>query len=428
MSTPGPEAAETPAASPWVSPPAAVDEVTRLLEAAAYFPIFNVHNSAIPNDTVPLLPIATQTLGQALFTAVNVNEVLHRFEVETWMGPQGPTAANWISSRDVANVTIRFTPIPDDYSPSPGVSPRPTLLNPFKSQRVTMLNGQLSFQDRKVSGVQAFGSGRTFPVAGGSGSLNLGAVIDVLEGFGALYGLSDETLPGATMVINGFITPPNDLALSLILRVMDPDGQLAASVPVPPLVKAAPTPQGSGVFMFFLGEADPRRPTRILYGPGGTPSGAQTFENLRSIRIGFNEESLHSSTRKGPIAGTASAMLSCNLANQSTVTQAQTTASVFRFHDSQGRSLGSLAANMVEGRAFRTYLPGASSYPVFRLGGFGPFSQGSGVFAGAQGMMSMNGVISVYPPTLSNLYVLRFEDPEGRFQDRLQGAGLTGFG
>jgi hypothetical protein len=420
MARPRATAASRPTAIPPVFPPGTVDEVTRLLAAAAYFPIFNVHNPVIPNDTVALFPIATQTLGKALFTAVNVNEALRRFEVVTQAGTQGLTAINRISSEDIANVTIRWTPIPSSYAPSPGVSPPPTLLNPFASQRFTMLNGQLSFQDRRVSGVQAFGSGRTFPIGGGS--LNIGAVIDVLAGFGALHGLPDATLPGATMVINGYITPPNDLALNLILRVMDPHGRLAAGAPVPPLVRAAPTPAGSGTFMFFLGEADPRRPIRLLYGPaGGAPIGAQIFESLRLVQIGFDKESLQSSTLQGSIVGTASTVLYCSFENELTVTPAQTTGGVFSFSDLQGRSLGSVFANMVEGRAFRTALPGAP-HPVFRMGGFGPLIQGTGAFAGAAGMMTVNGVISAFPPALSNLYVLRFEDPDGRLQDQLQRA------
>jgi len=416
-----------PLASPPVFPPGATPgieksgEVTRLLQAAAYYPIFNVHNPAIPNDTVPLFPIAKQTLGQALFTAVNVNEQLQRFDVVTEMGPQGLQAFNAISSDPVANVTIRWTPIPDNYAPSPGISPPPTLLNPFTTQRFTMLNGQLSFQDRRVSGISAFGSGRTFPIGGGS--LNIGAVINVLQGFGALYGLTDETLPGATMVINGFITPPNDLALNLVVRVMDPNGQLATSTPVPPLVKAGPTPAGSGTFMFFLGEADPRRPMRLLYS-GGEPIGAQMFENLRLVRIAFDKETLQSSTQPGPIVGTASSLLYCSFQNEGTVTTAQSTGGVFRFHDTQGRDLGSLFINMIEGRAFRTLLRGAP-WPVFRLGGFGPFLNGTGSFAGAAGMMTVNGVISAFPPTLSNLYILRFLDSGGRLQERLQGTGLV---
>jgi hypothetical protein len=402
-------------------------EVTRLLKQAAYFPIFNVHNPAIPNDTVPLLPFATNTLGQALVTAVNVNEELRRFDVVTQAGPQGLTARNRIGSNGVANVSIRWTPIPEGYAPSPGVSPPPTLLNPFASQRFTMLNGQLSFQDRRVSGVQAFGSGRTFPVPGRAGSLNIGAVIDILQGSGALYGLSDETLPGATMVINGFITPPNDLALNLMVRVMDPSGQLAARGPIPPLASPEKIPAGSGVYMFFLGETDPRRPMRLLYGPGGAPIGAQVIENLRLVGIDFDVEtaaSLQSRTVEGPIVGTASAILYCNFQDQLTVVPAQTTGSIFSFHDSQGRSLGTVCANMIEGRAFRTYLPGAP-YPVFRMGGFGPLLRGTGAFAGINGMMSVNGVVSAFPPTLSNLYVLRLEDPVGRFQDQFQGAANT---
>jgi hypothetical protein len=402
-----------------------IDGVTRLLARAAYFPIFNVHSDAsdaLPNQPVPLLPIATETLGPLLLTAINVNEELHRFEVVTKLGPQGLTASNRISDETMANVSIRWTPIPESYAPAPGVSPPPTLLNPFTSQRFTMLNGQLSFHDRKASGIQAFGAGRTFPVAGAFGSLNIGAAIDVLGGFGALFGLTDETLPGATMVINGFITPPQSLALNLILRVMDPNGRLAAKAPIPPVVRSGPTPAGSGVFMFFLGEPDARRPIRLLDGPPGeAPSGAQLFENLRLVQIDFDPESLQSRTEPGEIVGTASATLLCSFANQFTVTTAQTTEGVFTFRDSRGRALGSVSANMLEGRAFRTYLPGAP-YPVFRIGGFGPLLGGTGAFAGVRGMMSVNGVVSAFPATISNLYVLRFEDPDGRLQSRLGGA------
>ena len=400
-----------------------IGEVTRLLQKAAYFPVLNVHDPAIPNDTVPLLPVATQTLGQALFTAVNVNEQLQRFDVVTEMGPQGLQAYNAISADSVANVTIRFTPIPDNYAPSPGVSPPPTLLNPFVSQRFTFVSGQLSFQDRRVSGIHAFGSGRTFPAGGGR--LNLAAVINVLQGFGGLYGLTDGTLPGATMVGNGFITPPRDLALNIVVRVMDPNGQLTTSTPVPPLARVGPMPTGSGTFMYFLGEADPRRPMRLLYGTRGAPIGAQMFENLRLVRIAFDRETLQSSTQPGPVVGTASSLLYCSFQNENTVTTAQTTGGVFSFRDLQGRSLGSLFINMVEGRAFRTLLPGAP-WPVFRLGGFGPFVNGTGSFAGATGMMTVNGVVSAFPPSVSNLYILRFLDTGGRLQDRLQAAGFVG--
>ena len=54
--------------------------------------------------------------------------------------------------------------------------------------------------------------------------------------------------------------------------------------------------------------------------------------------------------------------------------------------------------------------------PVFRFGGFGPFLGGTGPFRDAVGMMSLNAAISVFPRTLSNLYVLRVSDVDGRFR------------
>jgi hypothetical protein len=57
--------------------------------------------------------------------------------------------------------------------------------------------------------------------------------------------------------------------------------------------------------------------------------------------------------------------------------------------------------------------------PVFRFGGYGFFSGGSGFFKGASGMMALNAAISVFPRTLSNMYVLRFDDPDHRFRARL---------
>jgi hypothetical protein len=388
-----------------------IGDVSRLLQAAACFPMFGLHDPSIPSDTVPLLPIAARMLGKALFTAVNVHERLQRFDVVSDMGPEGLRAHNALGSDPVADITTRWAPIPDHYVPSPGVSPPPTLLNPFTSQRFTLLNGQIGFRDRKVTGLQVFGTGRTFPIGGGA--LNLGAVIDVFQGTGALHGLSNGSLPGATLVIDGVIRPPNDLAFSLVMRVMDPEGQLTTAAPAPPLATAEPMPAAAGTVMTFLGEADPRRPMRLLYGSGPAPIGAQIFENLRLVRIGFDKETLQSSTQPGPIVGTASSLLYCSFQNENTVTTAQTTGGVFSFHDLQGRSLGSLFINMVEGRAFRTWLPGAP-YPVFRMGGFGPFVNGTGSFAGARGMMTVNGVVSAFPPTLSNLYTLRFLDGGAR--------------
>lgn len=70
---------------------------------------------------------------------------------------------------------------------------------------------------------------------------------------------------------------------------------------------------------------------------------------------------------------------------------------------------------MVEGWAFRTRL-NDHPIPVYRMAGFGPLISGSGWFKNIDGMMSMNSIVSVFPRTLSNLYVFRVHDPEGKFR------------
>src|SRR5206468_3790841 len=82
------------------------------------------------------------------------------------------------------------------------------------------------------------------------------------------------------------------------------------------------------------------------------------------------------------------------------VSPIQTTNGVFSFFDREGKTLGTVNANMIEGRAMRTELEGAPM-PVFRFAGFGPLLGGTGFFDGADGMMSMNSVVSVFPRALS---------------------------
>ena len=407
-----------------------IGEVTELLKAAAYFPIFNVPSPAERPDPVYLFPsLQDIPILNQLWIAVRVHEQLHRFEVivEPPAEGRGLTAINRVGE-PVALVQIRFTPIPEDFQAAPNVLPPvPQILNPFRSQRVCMLDGQLDFQDAARSGIRAFGCGRTFPgTAGGQPVLYLGAVIDVLEGLGALAGLPDATFPGATMVINGFIQPQQgNLRLNLLIRVMDPQGKLKATGPLAPL-QPIPDPDPTAVFMYFLGEPDPSRPVQLITGPDGQPIGSHVFEKLRLIRIAFNvggAQDMHSVSQEGPVVGTVGAVLHFTPLNPQPIQPIQTTDGVFTFVDLEGRQLGTVQANMVEGRAFRTNLPGAPM-PVFRFGGFGPLLGGTGEFANATGMMSMNSAISVFPRTLSNLYALRIEDPTGSLRTRLAGSGL----
>jgi hypothetical protein len=346
-------------------------------------------------------------------TAVEVNEELHRFEVivDETCGGNGLQAVNHVGE-PVANVHIRFTPIPWNFEAAPNRYPPPTLLIPFISQRVSMLDGALTFKDAAQSGFKAFGTARTFPAReGGKNVLRIGAVIEVLEGLGEFNGLT------GAFVINGYISPPPDLALNLMVRIMDPQGRLKSNSTIAPL-KELPDPDPAAVFMYFLGEVDPDKPVKLNVAPDGHILGSQVHERLRLVHIDYDVGSAsgpRSSTKEGPIVGEVSATLHFNPLAPTPVSPIQTTNGVFTFFDKEAKTIGTVNANMVEGRAMRTELEGAPM-PVFRFGGFGPILGGTGFFKDADGMMSMNSAISVFPRTLSNLYIFRFYDPQAHLR------------
>ena len=271
-----------------------IERVSTLLKSAAYFPIFNIHDPGRQNQVNELIP------GLPFFVrSVNVNEQLHRFDIHVERSACGLRAANRVGEA-VASVQIQWTPIPDFYAPSAGVQPPPWLLNPFMSQRFTMLNGQLSFNDPGQSGVHAFGAGRTFPATeGGQGVLRVGAAIEVLEGLGRFRGLQ------GAFCINGYIQPPENLGLNLMIRMMDP-GRVLHAQPRPAItpILPIPDPDSNAVFMMFLGEVDPSAGVELIPSPDGQGFiGSHVNELLRLVRFSFDLNTpagLRSITEEGP--------------------------------------------------------------------------------------------------------------------------------
>lgn len=384
-------------------------EVTHLLKDAAYLSIFSMPDSARPNK--PIL----SPRGEII--AVEVNEDLHRFDitVEQPNSKSGLRAINRIGQR-VARVHIRWTPIPDDFEAAPGREPPPTPLDPTRSQRFAMLDGDFKFDDAKHSGFRGFGTGRTFPIAiAGKPQLRIGAVVNILEGYGRLSGFN------GTVVVNGYIDPPNALALSLMARIPDPSGKLH-SRRISSTFRELPNPDPNTVFLAFLGETNPGEPTTLNIGPGGQMLGSNVHELLRLVEFDLDVKGgggIRTSTATGPIVGKLDGTLVFNPLGPPTAAPVpfQTQNGIFNFFDRNGESIGTLKANIVEGRAFATQLAGAPM-PVFRFGGFGPLIEGTGQFRDAVGMMSLNAVVSVFPRTLSNLYLLRISDPNGKFRAR----------
>ena len=372
-----------------------IGPVTRLLERAAYFPLLIAAQSTPVGDT---FQVACEP---------------RRFEIAAAATPAGIAGRNRVGG-PAATLGFRWRVVPEDYVGGPGRAAPPAALPlcPEISQRIEIYDWELRFRGG-ASGFRAYGAGRTLPgaVAPGAGT-GLAFVLDAGEGCGELAGLA------TTVVGSGVLGARGDLELGVVARVMDPTrGALVA--PPPPLA-GAPAARGA-TYLTFLGQVDSEHPVTLRISLTEGVLGSNVFELLRLAELDGDADAAgrpRGRADAGSFAGAVSARLSFDPLSLCSISPIQTRRGVFALHDSAGRSLGSIYSDMTEGRSFRTGLA-EMLLPVFRFGGFGPILGGSGEFAGARGIMTMNSVVSVQPRTLSNLYVLRLEDPDGRYRAAL---------
>jgi hypothetical protein len=379
----------------------------RALKKAAYFPLFSVHNPQRRN-----VPLQSPTNPSSLI-GMQVFEELHRFriDVERPLCPVGVRASNCLGTA-AAQVEIDWRVIPDNFVANPDQLPPPTELDPTRSQRFAMYNGKFTWLDRDGSSFLGFGAGRTFPATvNGTPRLYIGAVVEILQAFGKLKSLQGNA------VVNGFITPPYDVALNILVRVVDPTRRLRAPSVLPP-IRTIGEADPSDTFMVFLGEPDPDNPIVLDMQADGRVVGADVHELLRLVHIDFDVSGsggMRSVTMEGPIVGSLGFRLQFDSADTRVPTPFKTSNAVFTFFDRERKTVGTLNANVMEGRGFATALQGAPQ-PVVRVVGFGPFVGGTGEFAAAEGMLSVNGIISIPARTPSIMYVLRVLDLKRKFR------------
>ena len=140
-------------------------------------------------------------------------------------------------------------------------------------------------------------------------------------------------------------------------------------------------------------------------------------ERLRVTNTSFDVGPglIKSSITEGPVVGEHRTTLVFDPDYPQQVIPVFSVNSLFTFFAEGRRPIGTLRANLFEGRAFKTYLPELEQ-PFFRVVGFGPFTAGTGQFKDAIGMVSTNGALSLTPGAVSAMYMLRISDPQGRFQ------------
>lgn len=372
-----------------------IQPVTALLESAAYLPLVFDGAAGAGRRFV----IATREFG-------------------------GRISATNRTGAALADGRLALHPVADDAVVAPGEVTPAVLPEPGRSQRLEVSAAELGFPGAGETGYRAFGAGRTYPSArqGTGGDLPFAAVLDLTATEGQLAGLTGTVTSSGALTAAGQVTR----TVSLV-RVMDPDGGLLTACPLPSSgapgrgAGRPPTAAPPGVtYLAFLGEVDPEHPVTLRLSLTEGILGSNVFELLRPATLDCTVDAagrLLSHSTTGPVVGSVAARLSFNPLSLCSVSGVQTREGVFVFHDCAGREIGRIFADMLDGRAFRTFV-GDRLLPFFRFGGSGPIRRGTGTFAGARGLMLLNAVISVQPRTLSNLYLFRLDDPEGRYRDR----------
>lgn len=385
-----------------------VDNILR----SAYFSLFSVPDPLTPDVPVKAkLPFPFSLLTKLpgfpqLLTAVEVNETPLRFQTKSVGFSDRVFTVNRVGE-EIATVHIRWTPIPWEYRAQPTRLPPTTILNPLLPQRFEMLDGMFKFNDSVGSGMKGFGSGRTFPNFPRRLSLGIGAVVDVVESFGGLAGYS------GLMVVNGTIQPPEQLNLSIMQRILYPGNELLTESDLPEIVDQ-PFPDSDSRFMIVLGEPDRVATSDVEFGGAGELRKLRLRERLREIQLDAHvgaSNGLRSRMKVGKIIGRTTLELTVPVGACGVVPIAmRSRLTEFQFFSSQqpGKRIGSVSAELVEGRGFPTVLPEAPG-EIYRVGAFGPIRGGTGDFADAEGILSLNGAISLYPRTFSNLYVFRLK-------------------
>jgi hypothetical protein len=376
------------------------EEVQRLVDRAAWINMY-----AIPD--------ATRSGGASGFECT---ATLHRFGIETPL----PDADSCIKAVDtvgqsVGRLDLRWSVIPFDFAAVQGASTPATALDRSRSQRIVIQEGTFRFGDGR-DGFRSFGTGRTFPKeVGGRQQLVAAAIGNITEGFGRFAGLEGN------YIVAGQVREDGALVGDIMARMVDPDGTLRARDPLPPIQRTADSEPGVAYFTMSSRKSGPDMLTTYNIGPDGKPRGLNVPQQLLHARTDFmtlGNAGFGSEIETGPVIGRVISLIhtaegGTGSADAPLMFQG---AGHFRFTDRKGRVIGGYTGQSLEGRNFAMQLAGAPGQQAFRYGYFGPILHGEGCFAGAEGMFFGCAGVGISPHVLSNVFILRLHDPDGRFR------------
>ena len=403
-----PGGAAFPPPMPAGAPALSADAVQRLVDQAAHFNTFSLPDRSAGSPGIPAPGGGRGVVGW------RIREVLHRFDIAC----QAPTAQSPLRARNrvgepVARFDHRWLLTPDDFIAAPDREPPPTPLDPSRSQRFVMLDGTCVLGSGE-DGFRGFGAGHTVPVTvDGQPRLLATAVGTILEGFGKFHGHEE-----GTYLYCGTLDPQRGFQGNLLLRVVDRQDAFLAGGPLPPL-EPRRDPEPGVTYLMFRGQAVPSDPVAPRIGPDGRPAGLTVVQGLRLLDldcVARGSGGARSTSSFGASIGQITAHVNFNPAAPGGTPLDPipfTTFDELVFLDREGRKVGGFTGDSSEGRVFNTQISGL---PGIRFGGVGQALSGTGPFEGINGLMTDNSLVLFNPHVSASIYVLRVEDPQGRFR------------
>lgn len=390
------------------------DTVVQLLDQANFLTMFSVPEKGRP-DAIP------SRSGSGVI-GLSIKERLHRFSLSMEAPSREGVLTHNTVGEPMGHFEHRWMFAPDGFPALPGREVPEVAFDPSRSQRFVMFDSVCRFENGK-DGFRGFGTGRTYPMHSGSQpQLFAAAVGSILEGFGRFKGREGTyTYCGRLSQIEGFTG-------SVFCRVVDPEGELSETFL--PEVEAWPDPDPGITYLSFRGQKKDRtQKTAFNFGPDGQVTGLNVHQQIRQVQLDAAARGRggpRSVMSVGPVIGSMTARILFNLLNPGAPGTALSpipfqSYNEYTFSDRDGRSIGTIVADGGEGRTFNLQLSGAPGQQALRFGGFGPIVKGTGLFEGIEGLMVDNSVVGVAPHALSTLYILRVNDPDGKYRGAFRG-------
>jgi hypothetical protein len=396
------------------------EELQHLVDEAASFNVYTMPDGQTPGSVIAQPSRPGTVLG------VEGSQTVHRFAIDLELPSldEGVRAANRIGAA-VGRLDFRWLMAPQEYVARPDREPPATALDVSRSQRFVMQEMVLSWGDGG-DGFYSFGAGRTFPtmMVGGKPHLSAMAVGVLTRGFGRMQGYEGN------FTLSGELNPEGSFSGNLMMRILDPEGKLRTGQDLP-RVEAVASPDPNTTFLTWIAQKakTPDQENTFSINSDGQVRGLNIPVGLKRVQvdwmpggaagltsldlrlgevigreIGFGRESVP----RTPGRGTPLAPFQFEGVSR------------YTFYDAQGRTVGAFTANVVEGRSIQVQLPEAPDQPALRFGYFGPIIEGFGCFAGVHGFLcGAAGSVFAPPPAdhvISNMYVARLLDPQGRFR------------